>query len=67
MDWLIRLREEAGMRQIDVARAVRITKGSYSHYECGRRIPRVDTAKKIAEVLGFDWTRFFEDKKEEAV
>ena len=31
--------------------------------ERGERNPSAKTAKKLAEVLGFDWTKFFEDTK----
>ncbi len=33
----------------------------YSKIERGEANPSVDVAKRIAAVLGFDWTRFFED------
>ena len=31
-------------------------------YERNERRPSVETAKAIADVLGFDWTKFFEDQ-----
>ena len=42
---------------------------SYPHYnfiENGKRRPSVEVAKRIAGVLGFEWTRFFEDAKGES-
>jgi putative transcriptional regulator len=33
--------------------------------ENGERIPSVGTAKKIAEILNFDWTLFFEEERNE--
>ena len=35
----------------------------YCMVENGKRRPSVETAKKIAATLGFDWTRFFQDKE----
>jgi transcriptional regulator with XRE-family HTH domain len=49
------------MSQETLAGIVGIGQGGYSMIELGERRPSVDTAKKIAAALGFDWTRFFED------
>lgn len=35
----------------------------YFYIENRNRNPSVETAKKIAAVLGFDWTRFYEDEE----
>jgi len=37
-----------------------ITRQFYSMIENSERSPSVETAKKIAEVLNFDWTRFYD-------
>lgn len=37
----------------------------YSKIERGEKNPSVDVAKKIAAVLGFDWTHFYEDQPED--
>jgi putative transcriptional regulator len=58
--WLIELRK--GCSQTQIAKAVGITQQMYSAIELGVRRPSVEVAKKIAAVLGFDWTRFFEDE-----
>lgn len=60
MDWLRKLRKERGMTQMAVATAAGIAHQSYSFIETGRRTPTVKAAKRIAAVLGFEWTRFFE-------
>lgn len=62
--WLIKLRN--GRSQAQVAEAVGISQQMYSWIETGERTPSVDTAKKIAAVLGFDWTKFYEDKPSKA-
>jgi len=60
-EWLKEIRVERGMAQSDVAKAAGITQQSYSSIELGTRLGLVSTAKRIAEVLGFDWRRFYEN------
>ena len=60
--WLIELRK--GRSQAQVAEAAGITQQMYSAVELGVRRPSVEVAKKIASVLGFNWTRFYEDEDE---
>ena len=60
--WLIDIRN--GRTQAQIAKAAGITQQMYSFIELGERRPSVEVAKKIASVLGFDWTRFFEDEDE---
>ena len=57
--WLIELRK--GYSQTQIAEAVGITQQMYSAIELGVRRPSVEVAKKIASVMGFNWTRFYED------
>lgn len=61
-DWLITIRENQGVAQKDVAKRVGIAQPSYCTIEKGKTRPTVETAKKIATVLGFDWTRFYEER-----
>ena len=61
--WLIDLRK--GYSQTQIAEAVGISQQMYSAIELGERRPSVEVAKKIADVFGFDWTRFFEDEDED--
>lgn len=61
--WLIDLRK--GYSQAQIAEAVGISQQMYSAIELGERRPSVEVAKKIADVFGFDWTRFFEDEDED--
>lgn len=60
-DWLIDLRVAAGKKQKDIAASAEISQPAYCAIEAGTKTPAVATAKKIATVLGFDWTRFFEE------
>ena len=44
-----------------------MSQSGYASIETGARRPSVDMAKRIAAVLGFKWTRFFEeDEKPDA-
>ncbi|KRW90909.1 hypothetical protein SD51_12110 [Alicyclobacillus tengchongensis] len=56
--WLVELR--GCKTQAEIAKAVGISRSTYANYERGTR-PRVDVAQRIAQVLHFDWTRFFEE------
>lgn len=56
-----RLKKNLTMRQ--VSEASNISESFYSMIENGERRPSVETAKKIAAVLGFDWTLFYPDEK----
>ena len=61
--WLIDIRN--GRTQAQIAKAAGITQQMYSFIELGERRPSVEVAKKIAAVMGFHWTRFFEEEDEE--
>lgn len=64
MTWLKTIRETAKLSQEEVSKSVNITQASYSNIENGKRRPSVPVAKEIAQVLGFDWTRFFDETGE---
>lgn len=67
MDWLKEIRLEKGKTQEQVASEVGgITRTAYTNIETGERRPSVEVAKRIAGVLGFDWTRFYEDSRSES-
>lgn len=55
-----------GLTMRQVSEASNISESFYSMIENGERRPSVETAKKIAAVLGFDWTMFFPDEKKGA-
>ena len=60
-DWLKELRIQKGLTQEKVAEQVNIKRADYSMIESGTRTPSVSLAKSIAEIIGFDWTIFFEN------
>jgi transcriptional regulator with XRE-family HTH domain len=59
-DWLIETRKSKSMTQDEVATKSGISRQYYSFIESGDRNCPVETAKKIADALGFEWTKFFE-------
>lgn len=59
-DWLIQLRKEKHITQAELARRVGIAQPSLFSIERGHHNPKPENAKKIADILGFDWNRFFE-------
>ena len=62
--WLIEIRN--GRTQAKIAEAVGISQQMFSAIESGKRRPSVEVAKKIASVMGFNWTRFYEDEDDHA-
>lgn len=62
MVMLKEIRKKKGLTQEQVAEACGMAQASYSNIENEERCPSVDTAKRIAAVLGFRWTRFFEEE-----
>lgn len=59
--WLIEIRKKKGLSQKDICEKVKISQPTYWEYEHGICSPTVPIAKKIGTVLGFDWTRFYDD------
>lgn len=57
--WLIKMREQHGLSQAQVAKAVGISQPTYWEYEKGKSTPKPERAKQIARLLGFDWTAFY--------
>lgn len=64
--WLIEARNAVNLSQQAVADAVGISQSYYAGIETGARGKplNVSVAKAIARVLGFDWTKFYEDAQE---
>lgn len=49
------------LTQEKLAELCDVASSSISLYENGKRRPSVEVAKKIAKVLDFDWTEFYEE------
>ena len=60
--WLKKLRKKKNLTQHYVAQESGVSTQFYSYIENGDRCPSVEVAKKIAAVLSFDWTMFYETK-----
>lgn len=66
LEWLKVLREKAGFTQGKLAERVKVERSLISKIETGSARPSPDTAKAIAKVLGFEWTKFFDSNEESA-
>lgn len=62
--WLRNIRELQKMSMNDVAKKVDITQQFYWYIEMGQRRPSPELAKKIANLLGFDWKLFYENNQD---
>ncbi len=65
-EWLKKNRVSKHITQDTMAKKCDITLQMYNYIENGKRRPSVEVAKKISEVLNFDWTLFFEDENNKA-
>ncbi|MBR3569948.1 MAG: helix-turn-helix transcriptional regulator [Oscillibacter sp.] len=63
-NWLVAIRKSKGLSQKEVAEQVQISQPAYFAIEKEQCKPTVKNAKRIAAVLGFEWTRFYEDGAE---
>lgn len=59
-----KIRLEKRFTQENVAKQCNISRPLYSQIEAGLKSPGHINAKKIAQLLGFDWTMFFENMDE---
>lgn len=55
------LRETSGITQTDLAIKVGVSRQAISLIENGQMKPSIKNAKKIGEILKFDWRLFYED------
>lgn len=60
-EWLTEARKKRGLTQVEVSRRIHVTPAAYFGYEHGHYAPKPATAKRIASVLGIDWTRFYDE------
>ena len=63
--WLKDIRAKKELTQQEVANAANVDVTMICKIELGERRPSVEVAKKIASVLEFPWTRFYEDDGED--
>lgn len=67
--WLRNLRHQRGLTQEEVAVRANISRTYYVQLENQSGCPSLspDTAKKIAKVLGFEWSIFFEEDSDRTI
>lgn len=53
-------RIKKGYTQAELGEKVSVSESSICLYESKKRLPSVQVAQRIAKVLGFEWTEFFE-------
>ena len=59
--WLINFRKRKGLSQSKIAKKIGVSQQMYNYIENNKRNPSTNLAKKIADVLNFSWTKFYED------
>jgi putative transcriptional regulator len=64
-EWLKNLRTNKNSTMLEVSKQAGISESYYSMIESGSRNVSVEVAKKIAAVLGFEWTRFYQDEDDQ--
>ena len=64
-NWLREIRLSSNISQEQIITEANITRQAYWLIENDQRNPSVETAKAIARVLGFNWTRFFEEEEKQ--
>ena len=66
-EWLLNLRKEKGMTQLDVAKQLDISEAYFNYIENGERQKKMDIAlvSKLSTVLGVPLTEIIENEKSE--
>lgn len=57
-------RQRQGLTQVRVAQFLGITQSTYAQYESGKRHPKIETVKRIADALEVPWTDLCDDVDE---
>lgn len=60
-EWLINLRNEKELTQETLAEMCNTTQMTISNIENGTRRPSTKLAQRLANILDFKWTRFYEN------
>ena len=61
---LVEIRKKLKLTQQQVAERAGMNRAYYTMIETGIRRPSPEVAMRLGATLGFDWTRFYEPKKE---
>ena len=60
-EWFVNLRNKKKLTQEKLAKLCETTQITISHIENGDRRPSPELAQKLAKILKFKWTRFYEE------
>lgn len=64
-EWLCDIRKKHNFTQAEVAKKIGITQPSYNAIETGKTIyPNAATSIKLGKLLGFRWTRLYEETED---
>ena len=63
MELMREKRLEKGLSQVELASKVGVWQSSITRFETGKATPKPSTAKKIAAILGFSWTKFYDEQE----
>ncbi|MDM5258889.1 MULTISPECIES: helix-turn-helix transcriptional regulator [Bacillus cereus group] len=58
-EWLIKLREDKGLKQLEIAKTLDISSSYYCEIEKGKKNPRWNIAMRIAEFFDVSVDNFF--------
>ena len=56
--------KDMGITSAELAKKVNVRERTIKAYERGERQPSIKVAKRLASVLGVDWTRFYDDRED---
>lgn len=59
--WLIQARYDSGKSFKELAKETGVSQQAITNWEVGKRRPRPEIAKRYAQILNFDWTKFYEN------
>ena len=63
MEIMVQRRTEMKLTQAELAQTVGCSQRAIAGYELDERKPSVQMAKKIGAVLGFEWSRFYDEEE----
>ena len=60
------MREEANISQTKLAKKCGVVRQTIGEIESGRNKPSVKLAKKLGEILNFNWWEFFDENRKDS-
>lgn len=61
MNDLLKQRKKHKLTQEAVAKKAKISRTHYANIENGKRRPSPEVAQSIAQILNYDWTKFYKN------